>query len=77
MKISGKLICVECNSIMEWEYILPQKIGVEPLQVETLDDNKYHPVKKKRLNENEYILQLRCKECGKVNQFQYYSERYL
>lgn len=77
MLISGILECTKCNKTNEWEYIVPQKLGTEPLQVERLDDNKIHPIKKYRLSETEYLLQCRCKYCDALNQFTYHSERYL
>lgn len=77
MLISGTIKCTRCNNFNEWEYIVPQKLGEEPLQAERLDDNKIHPVKKDRINEKEYLFQCRCKYCDMLNQFTYYSERYL
>ena len=77
MLITGTLKCSKCSSDIKWEYIVPQKLGVEPLQIERLDDNKSHPYKHNRISENEYLLRVRCKSCDALNEFQYYSERYL
>ena len=41
--------------------IVPQKLGNEPLQTERLDNNKAHPYKHHMINENEYLLRVRCK----------------
>lgn len=77
MLISGELTCTKCNDIIEWEYIIPQKLGSEPLQAETLDEYKAHPTKQCKLSENEYLFRVRCKHCDALNEFIYYSERYL
>ena len=77
MLITGKIKCSKCNRDVDWEYIVPQKLGVEPLQAERLNDNKAHPYKHRRINENEYLLRVRCKNCDMLNEFTYYSERYL
>ena len=77
MLITGTLKCSKCNNDIDWEYIVPQKLGVEYLQAESLDDNKAHPYKHRRICENEYIFRVRCKHCNTLNGFTYYSERYL
>lgn len=77
MFISGNITCKKCNNIIEWEYIVPQKLGLEPLQAEMLNKDKAHPVKKCKLSDNEYLFRLRCKHCDTLNEFTYYSERYL
>mgnify|MGYP000491615260 CR=1 FL=1 len=61
MLITGTLKCSKCNRNIEWEYIVPQKLGNEPLQTERLDNNKAHPYKHHMINENEYLLRVRCK----------------
>lgn len=76
MLISGQHKCKCCNSIIEWEYIVPQRLGSQ-LQVERLDNKKAHPIKIDRLSDNEYVFQTRCKLCDNLNEFTYYSERYL
>lgn len=58
MLITGTLKCSKCNNDIEWEYIVPQKLGVEPLQVERLDSNKAHPYKYHRISENEYFFRV-------------------
>ena len=55
MLITDTLKCSRCNSNIDWEYIVPQKLGVEPLQAERLDNNKAHPYKHHRISENEYL----------------------
>lgn len=77
MLITGTLKCSKCNNNIDWEYIVPQKLGVEPLQAERLDDNKAHPYKHHQTSKNEYLLRVRCKHCDALNEFTYYSERYL
>ncbi len=77
MLISGTIKCTKCNNINEWEYIVPQKLGQEKLEVEKLDSNKIHPIKKDKLSKQEYLFQCRCKYCDALNQFIYCSERYL
>ena len=77
MLLTGTLICENCKSNIEWEYIVPQKLSEEFLQAETLDESKAHPVRMCKMNENEYLLRLRCKNCDSVNEFIIYSERYL
>lgn len=77
MLITGTLKCSKCNGNIDWEYIVPQKIGVEPLQAEQLDNNKAHPYKYHQTSKNEYLLRVRCKHCDVLNEFTYYSERYL
>lgn len=77
MLITGTLKCSKCNNDIDWEYIVPQKLGVERLQVERLNDNKAHPYKHRRISENEYLFRVRCKQCDTLNEFTYYSERYL
>ena len=69
MLISGELECTKCNKTNKWEYIVPQKLGAEPLQVERLDDNKVHPIRRSKLSETEYLLQCRCKYCDALNQW--------
>ena len=44
MLITGTLKCSKCNKDIDWEYIVPQKLGVEPLQAESLNDNKAHHI---------------------------------
>lgn len=77
MLITGILKCSKCNNDINWEYIVPQKLGVERLQAESLDKNKVHPVKLRRISENEYLFKVRCRHCDTLNEFTYYSERYL
>lgn len=77
MLITGTLKCSKCNNDIDWEYIVPQKLGVEPLQAERLDDNKVHPYKYHQTSKNKYLLRVRCKHCDALNEFTYYSERYL
>lgn len=77
MLITDTLKCSKCNSNIDWEYIVPQKLRVEPLQAERLKDNKSHPYKHHRISEKEYLLKVRCKHCDTLNEFTYYSERYL
>lgn len=77
MLITGTLKCLKCNNDIDWEYIVPQKLGVEPLQVERLDNNKAHPYKRHRISDNEYLFRVRCKHCDALNEITYYSERYL
>lgn len=77
MLIAGTLKCSKCNNSIDWEYIVPQKLGVEPLQVERLDNDKVHPYKHCRISKNEYLFRVRCKYCNTLNEFTYYSERYL
>lgn len=77
MLITGTLNCSKCNKDINWEYIVPQKLGVERLQAESLDQNKAHPIKQRRISDNEYLFRVRCKYCNTLNEFTYYSERYL
>lgn len=77
MLITGTLKCSKCNDNIEWEYIVPQKLGVQFFQVERLDSNKAHPYKLHRISENEYLFGVRCKHCDALNEFNYYSEQYL
>lgn len=77
MLITGTLKCSKCNSNIDWEYIVPQKLGVEPLQAERLNEDKVHPYKHHRISENEYLFRVRCKHCDALNEFTFYSERYL
>ena len=77
MLITGTFKCSKCNSNIDWEYIVPQKLGVEPLQAERLNKDKVQPYKHHRVSENEYLFRVRCKHCDALNEFTYYSERYL
>ena len=77
MVISDKFKCKNCNSIIEWERILPQKLGSGTLHVDYLDENKHHPKVKTKLQNNEYLLSVRCKNCDSINEFTYKTDKRL
>jgi hypothetical protein len=74
MLISGEITCSKCNNIIEWEYLVPQRLSSRTLQVDKLDKSKVRPTKLSKTDTNEYTFECRCKKCDALNRFTYYTE---
>lgn len=69
MKITGKINCENCNKLLEWEFIIRQHISSSRFDVEVFNTKVYHPAKLADENGN-YLFEIQCKNCNKVNRFQ-------
>ncbi|MBR4027461.1 MAG: hypothetical protein IKJ01_07915 [Lachnospiraceae bacterium] len=75
MLVTGTHMCQHCNYDIEWEYQIPQRLrqGVL-LDVDRIDKKKAHPQKLNKINDNEYLFEMRCKKCDRLTTFTHYSE---
>lgn len=69
MKITCKINCENCNESLEWEFVVRQHISSSRFDVEVFNTKVYHPAKLADENEN-YLFEIQCKNCNKVNRFQ-------
>lgn len=69
MKIEGKLNCMNCNTAINWEHILPQNYN-ERFDVETFRDDISHPYHVSKID-NEYHMGIYCPKCGCLNSIVY------
>lgn len=65
MKIQGKFNCERCNSIINWEYIIP-RYYTNPV-VEMINKDLLHPSKDFKIKNDEYCLEFYCPSCGYRN----------
>ena len=69
MKLIGKIKCENCNTELEWEYIVPQHVFSNRFVVEKINTKIYSANKISRNEDNIYTLSIVCNECGKRNIF--------
>lgn len=69
MKLTGKINCENCNTELEWEYIIPQHVLSNRFIVERINTDIYSASKISRNEDNTYTLSIVCNECGRRNIF--------
>lgn len=69
MKLTGKINCENCNTELEWEYIVPQHISARQFVVERINTEIYSANKISKNEDNTFTLSIICKECGTRNIF--------
>ena len=72
MKIVETHKCEYCKANIEWEYIVPQ--NPRKAQPEVVDCNKTIPTMITKIAEEEYVIQLYCRKCGRLNKFSYHCQ---
>ena len=77
MKITGSCFCQKCNSLINWEYIIPQKISTSTFAVEVENKNLHHPNKIKQIDNETYLFNVRCRNCDYLNKFEVKSKNRL
>ena len=69
MKLTGKINCENCNTELEWEYIVPQHARSNRFVVEIINTEVYSANKISRNEDDTYTLSVTCKKCGRRNIF--------
>lgn len=77
MKITDSCFYQKCNSLINWEYIVPQKISTPTFTVEVENKKFHHPNKIKQLDNETYLFNVRCKNCDHLNNFEVKSKNRL
>lgn len=69
MKLTGKINCENCNTELEWEYIVPQHALSNRFVVEMINTEICSANKISRNEDNTYTLSVICNKCGRRNIF--------
>mgnify|MGYP004499210099 CR=1 FL=1 len=69
MKLIGKIKCENCNTELEWEYIVPQHVFSNRFVVEKINTKIYSANKISRNEDNIYTLSIVCNKYRKRNIF--------
>ncbi len=62
MLLQGEIECERCKSLIKWEYNVPMPLS--KICVEKLSKDRQRPLEVVKLENDTYVMQLFCRNCG-------------